>query len=93
MELNINKEQLKGFGKVGLKIGKSIVVEGTKALALKGAAAVITTSFEEGFGGIKDIKLDDILEGKKKQKKKILSKTTIEEEVVEITEDETEVTN
>ena len=62
---NINAEQLKGFGKIGLKIGKAIVVEGTKALVLKGAAVAITSSFEEGIDGLKDITLDDVIKGKK----------------------------
>lgn len=69
MEMNINKEQLKGFGKVGLKIGKAIVVEGSKALLIKGAASAITASFDDGFEGVKNLTLDDVLEGKKRSKR------------------------
>jgi len=66
MNINIDKEQLKGFGKVGLKFGKAIVVEGVKAIALKTAAKAINVGFEDGFDGIKNIKLDDVIGGKKK---------------------------
>lgn len=68
MNFNINKEQLKGIGSIAGRIGKSIVIEGTKALILKGAAVAITTSFEEGLGGVKNITLDDVLDGKKKDR-------------------------
>jgi hypothetical protein len=89
MKLSINQEMLKGLGKAGLKIGKNIVMDGTKALLLKSATAAITTSFEEGFGGIKTLTLDDILAGKKKHTEKVLKKTV---EVVEVEVDEAEVT-
>jgi hypothetical protein len=68
-ELKVSKEQLKEIGKGAGKIGKAIVIEGTKAVALKGAAAVITQSFDEGLGGVKELKLDDMLNGGKKKKK------------------------
>lgn len=93
MKINITKEQVEGFGKAGLKIGKAIVFEGTKALALKGAAAVINTSFNEGFESVKDLTLDDIIDGKKgkkdKSKKRHLFKN---KEVIEVETDDTEVT-
>lgn len=85
MKFNITKEQLEGYGKIGLKIGKSIIVEGTKTLALKGAAAVITTSFEEGFGNVKTLTLDEVLKGGKDKTKKTLFKQTIEE-IIEVEE-------
>lgn len=75
---NINAEQLKGFGKIGLKIGKAIVIEGTKALVLKGAAVAITSSFEDGFDGLKEITLDDVLKGKKDKIKDEVFKTEVE---------------
>jgi predicted transcriptional regulator len=61
MKLNINKEQLKGFGKMGLKIGKQIVLDGAKALAVKGAKVAIETVF--AGQSIKSVKLDDVLSG------------------------------
>lgn len=61
MKLNINKEQLKGLGKIGWKIGKQIVLDGTKALAIKGAKVAIETVFTGQ--SIKTVKLDDVLSG------------------------------
>lgn len=90
MKMNFNSEQLKGLGNVGLKIGKKILVEGTKAVVLNGAQAIILTSFENGVGGIKDLKLDEILNGKKKLAKTVFKKT--EKEVVEVTVEDAEVT-
>lgn len=81
MNFKLDKEQIKGLGKTGLKLGKSIIVEGTKAVAIKAAAKVITTGFEDGFGAIKDIKLDDVIG--KKEKKIVKTKTV---EVVEVEE-------
>lgn len=63
MEFNINKEQLKGFGKVGLKLGKAVIIEGIKGLALKGAMVGINTAFSGGK--IKSITLDDVIAGQK----------------------------
>ena len=72
-ELKMDKEQLKEIGRGLGKIGKTIIVEGTKAVALKGAAAVITQSFDGGLGSIKNLELDDVLRGgKKKEPKKAI---------------------
>lgn len=72
MKFNIkmDKEQLVAIGKGAGKIGKAIIVEGTKAVALKGATAVITQSFDKGTGSIKELELDDLLNGGKKKKPK-----------------------
>ena len=69
-EVKLNKEQFITIGKGAVKVGKAIIVEGTKAVALKGAAAVITQSFEQGVGGVKELGLDDVLNGGKKKKPK-----------------------
>lgn len=69
-ELKLDKEQLVAIGKGAGKIGKAIIVEGTKAVALKGATAVITQSFDQGIGGVKELGLDDMLNGGKKKKPK-----------------------
>ena len=84
--MKITEEQIKKFGETGLKIGKAIVVEGTKALLLKGAAVAITTSFEEGLDGVKNLSLDDVISGKK-NKKKDKKEVVIEIDEVEILED------
>lgn len=69
MKINITKEQVKVVGQAGLKIGKAIIVEGTKAVAIKGATAAITASFERPEG-VKSLTLDDVLDGGKKKKNK-----------------------
>lgn len=69
-ELKLNKEQITEIGKGAGKIGKAIIVEGTKAVALKGAHAVITQSFDGGFRTVSDLDLDDILRGGKKKEPK-----------------------
>lgn len=66
-ELKVNKEQFIEVGKVAGKLGKAIVIEGTKAVALKGAAAVITQGFDEGFGNVKNLSMDEMLAGGKKK--------------------------
>lgn len=66
MNININKEVLQKAGEVGLKIGKRIVIEGTKAVILKGTASVIEAKFEG-----KDVTLDTVLGEDKKQEKKV----------------------
>lgn len=69
-ELKMDKEVLGTIGKGAGKIGKTIVVEGTKAVVLKGAHAVITQSFEGGLGSVNELDLDDILRGGKKKESK-----------------------
>lgn len=71
MEFNINKDVLKGIGNVGLKLGKAIVIEGTKAVILNAAATAIKTSFDEGLDGVKNLTFDDYIEGKDKKKKSV----------------------
>jgi hypothetical protein len=103
-ELKMNKEQLMEIGRGAGKIGKAIIVEGTKAVALKGAAAVITQSFDEGLGGVKNLGLDDVLKGGKKhnkpkkslfsfKKKKDVTDDHIEEVALEVETVETVDTN
>ena len=70
MKIELNKELLTEMGKGAGKVGKSIIVEGTKAVMLKSATAVITQSFEGGLGSVKDLQVDDLLEGGKNKKKK-----------------------
>lgn len=69
-ELKLNKEQFVAIGKGAGKIGKAIIVEGTKAVALNSAKAVITQSFNKNSGGIKSLGLDDLLKGGKNKKPK-----------------------
>ena len=98
MKITITEEQVKGLGKAGLRIGKAVIIEGTKALVLKGAATAITKGFENGFSSIKDITLDDVLgeeEKKDKSKKKKLfgrkNKDVVVEATVEVGDDIPEV--
>lgn len=69
MKFNVNQEMLKGIGNMGLRIGKQIVIEGTKAVILNAAATTIKTSFDEGLDGVKNLNFDDLLEGKDRKKK------------------------
>lgn len=68
-ELKLDKEQLVEVGRGAGKIGKAILVEGTKAVALKSANAVITQAFDREAGPISELKLDDYLKGGKKKNK------------------------
>ena len=97
MKIEMNKDVLVELGKGAGKIGKSIIVEGTKAVVLKSTAAVITQAFEGGFGSVNELDLDDMLKGGKKNKTKgkLFSfkakkdEGTVEAEVdVEVEEDE-----
>lgn len=65
--MKINKEQLKVAGDVSLRLGKKIVFEGTKAVALQAATKAITTSFDSGFEGVKLMTIDDVIGDKKKK--------------------------
>lgn len=80
-DIKLDKEQLKVIGAGAGKIGKAIIVEGTKAVILKGAAAVITQSFDEGLGGVKELSMDDVLKGGKKYNKP--KKTKVKKKVTE----------
>lgn len=91
--MKFNQEMAKTLGQAGLKIGKTIIVEGTKSVVLKTAVATITTTFDEGFGAIKDLKLDDYLRGGKEKptkglfnKKRKKEKDPIEEVLSEVEE-------
>lgn len=86
MKIELNKDTMKVFGETGLKLGKHIVIEGTKVIALKAAQRAINVGFEQGFGSIKNITVDDVLESdfrgrNKPAKKKRFGKK--KEEVVE----------
>jgi len=69
MEIKFNKEMLKGGLAIAGKLGKTIVIEGTKAVILNAAATTIKTSFDEGFAGVKNLSFDDLIDGKDKKKK------------------------
>lgn len=92
MNINIDKEQVKVIGKTGLRIGKAIVIEGVKALALKTATTAIEKSFTDGLGSIRDLSLDDVLGDKKdkqpKQKKGLSFRKKKEDDIVTVTVEE-----
>lgn len=66
MKITVNKEQMAVVGKAGLKIGKAIIIEGTKAVVGKGVMNVAIVGLEKGKGGIKNMSLDDVI-GKKQK--------------------------
>lgn len=68
--MKITEENLRSVGKVGLRLGKAVVIEGIKAVTLKATAKAITTGFEDGVGAIKDLSLDDVL-GDEKPKERL----------------------
>jgi hypothetical protein len=68
MEFKVNKEMVKSIGSVAGKLGKTIVIEGFKAVLLNAAATTIKTSFDEGFAGVKNLTFDELLDGKDKKK-------------------------
>lgn len=98
--MKITQEGLKTVGEAGLKIGKQIVIEGTKAVIMKGAFATVETGLEKGLSGIKGMTLDKFLtideesklkrEAKAKAKKaffkKITGRKTKETEIVDVEE-------
>ncbi len=75
MKFNINKEMVRKGLKVGGTIGKAIIIEGIKGVLLKSATKAITTSFEEGFEGVKKLTVEDYVGNKKKKTVKILGIT------------------
>lgn len=99
MKLN----NLKVVGNYGARIGKTIVIEGVKAVAVNTAKTVVMTGFEDGLGSIKKLGWNDFLSDKeariyKKAKKKEtiselkselakLRKEKSEEVVVEVVEE------
>lgn len=91
MKIEFTKENLKMAGEVGLRIGKRIAIEGTKAVVLKGAVVAIEASFENGIDGIKDLKLSKIIGEEKSEKKKKMSffnRKEVVDAVVDITSGE-----
>lgn len=64
-----NEEQLKGIAKAGLRLGKAVVIEGTKAVILKGAVVAINASFDSGLEGVKSLTLGDVLKDEDKESK------------------------
>lgn len=89
MKVELSKETMKNIGEAGLKLGKNIVIEGTKAVALKAAAKAINVGFEQGIDGVKNIKLDDVLNSsksgrdKKPKKKWFAKKEDLVEDLIE----------
>lgn len=83
-----NKETWVKVGKGSMKLGKVIVVKGSQAVVANGVAKVLTTSFDEGLSGVKNLSFDDVIGVKNKDKtpkKKLFSKK--QEETEELLED------
>lgn len=90
MNIKVTKAGLKTVGEVSLKVGKSIVVEGTKAVAGKAAYNVVAASFDKKHGGVKALTVDKVLGTDKKKKfgikGNLFKKKHKEEEVEELAE-------
>lgn len=78
-KINMDKEQMKVIGEKGLRIGKTIVLEGVKAVVVKTTVGVINAGFEKG-GGLEaaknKLKFDEVFGKSKvdKPKKKWFAK-------------------
>lgn len=91
MKININKETIKTAGVIAGKIGKAIVIEGIKGVLLKTATKAITTSFEGGLEGVKQLTVDDYIGRKKKRNVNSEFKSTPKEKAKVVVEGEFEV--
>lgn len=86
--IKVDKEDLKVYAKTAGRVGKAVVVEGTKALVLKAATKAIKATFDGDFDAVKNLTLDDVI-GKPKEakpKKVWFGKKDKKEEVVELEE-------
>lgn len=96
MKITVNKEQMVTIGKAGIKIGKSVIIEGTKAVLAKGAVTMISEGLDNGIDGIKKLSLDDVLgkkekEEKEKRKRLFGRKKKVKVDAEQLTETLTEV--
>lgn len=85
--MNINQEGLKVVGKAGLKIGKAIIIEGTKAVIANSVSSMVLEGLDSGISGIKNMKLDDHLGNRKGELVKKLFKRKKKELVAEVVAD------
>lgn len=85
MKININEEQVKAFGVIAGKIGKQIILEGTKAVVIKATTKTIKASFEDGMDGVKNLSITDLIGGHKK-------KTKLKDIIEQAKETEVEIT-
>ena len=85
--MEFNKETLTVVGKAGLKVGKAIIIEGTKAVAVKGVTAIIMDGFS-----VKDMTVDKFVSGgkvkepKEPKEKKAFFKRKKKEDEIELVE-------
>lgn len=92
MKITLSKEQMVNIGKAGLKIGKTIIIEGTKAVIVKGTTKVVMEGLDNGLDGIKNMSLDTVLgktdedkpEKVKKDKKGFFKRKKKEVEAIEV---------
>ena len=86
MNINISKETLKTVGDAGLRIGKRVILEGSKAVILKGAMTTLEASFDKGVNGVKGLTLGKLLgEDKVKTKKSLFKrKEKVESKIEEL---------
>lgn len=74
MKINVNLGQLKTVGNYGLRLGKTIVIEGTKAVAINTAKTFFTAGYEGGIDGMKSVGWNDLLSDKEARTYKKLKK-------------------
>ena len=93
MKVNISKETLKTVGDASLRIGKRVLIEGSKAVILKGAVTTLEASFDKGVDGVKGLTLGKLLGEDKAAKKKGLfkRKEKVEHTIEELIEEEIEI--
>lgn len=64
MKITVNVEQFKKVGNFGVRIGKTVLVEGCKAVALNTAKTVVQAGYEGGLSGVKTLNWNDLLSDK-----------------------------
>ncbi len=92
MKITLSKEQMIKIGTAGLKVGKAIIIEGTKAVVAKGTTKMIMEGFDNGIDGVKKMTLDDVLgksteekpEKVKKEKKGVFKRKKEKVEAIEV---------
>lgn len=61
MKIKITKEQMKMVGEFAVKIGKQVIIQGTKAVIFQAVGVGAMKFVHEGTAGVKTLKVDDYL--------------------------------
>jgi len=88
MKAQITKEGLKVVGHYGVRLGKTVVIEGCKAVIFNTAKTVAVTGFEEGLDSVKELKWNDFLSDKEarvyKKAKKAEQVKSLKDEIAKL---------